>query len=141
MNYSAINIQGNIISSDKLEEIRIEDIKYQSQSDFGLDKNTTIRDEIGIAWAAARAYWSAFSLRRDRLKETDSGTSETRQGWMIPFLREMGYDLEKSTAEIIADFSMPYISFNVGISGLYPGSNRQSVGRFRRTCQLGRMAL
>lgn len=101
MQYSAINIQGNIISGEILEKIRIEDIKYQSAGDFGLDKNTTIRDEIGIAWAATRAHWSAFKLRRDRLKDSDTGTSETRQGWMIPFLRELGYDLEKSTSEII----------------------------------------
>ncbi len=95
MQYSAINIQGNIISSEILEKIRTEDIRYQTQADFGLDKNTTIRDEIGIAWAAARAHWSAFQMRRERLKETDSGTSETRAGWMIPFLRELGYDLCK----------------------------------------------
>ena len=101
MQYSAINIQGNIISGEILEKIRIEDIRYQSQADFGLDKNTTIRDEIGIAWAAARAHWTAFKLRRERLKETDSGTSETRQSWMIPFFRELGYELEKSTAELI----------------------------------------
>ncbi len=101
MQYSAINIQGNIISGEILEKIRMEDIRHQSQADFGLDKNTTIRDEIGIAWAATRAHWNAFKLRRDRLKENDTGTSETRQGWMIPFLRELGYDLEKSTAEII----------------------------------------
>jgi len=101
MQYSAINIQGNIISGEILEKIRIEDIKHQSAADFGLDKNTTIRDEIGIAWAATRAHWSAFKLRRDRLKDSDTGTSETRQGWMIPFLRELGYDLDKSTSEII----------------------------------------
>jgi hypothetical protein len=101
MQYSAINIQGNIISGEILEKIRIEDIRHQSQADFGLDKNTTIRDEIGIAWAAARAHWTAFKLRRERLKETDSGTSETRQSWMIPFFRELGYELEKSTAELI----------------------------------------
>ncbi|WP_346856331.1 DNA methyltransferase [uncultured Draconibacterium sp.] len=101
MQYSAINIQGNIVSSEILEKIRIEDIKYQTQGDFGLDKNTSIRDEIGIAWAAARAHWTAFKLRRERLKENDTGTSETRQGWMLPFLRELGYDLDKSGAEII----------------------------------------
>ena len=101
MQYTAINIQGNIVSGEILEKIRIEDTKYQKQADFGLDRNTSIRDEIGIAWSAARAHWSAFQMRRERLKDNDSGTSETRQGWMIPFLRELGYDLEKSTSEFI----------------------------------------
>ncbi len=101
MQFSAINIQGNIISGEILEKIRIEDIRYQSAKDFPLSKNTTLRDEIGIAWAAARAHWQAFSLRRDRLDPKDSGTSETRQSWMIPFLRELGYELDKASAEII----------------------------------------
>ena len=101
MQYTAINIQGNIVSGEILEKIRTEDTKHQSQADFGLDRNTSIRDEIGIAWSAARAHWSAFQMRRERLKDSDSGTSETRQGWMIPFLRELGYDLEKSTSEFI----------------------------------------
>lgn len=101
MQYSAINIQGNIISGEILEKIRLEDINHQNVKDFGLEKNVTIRDEIGIAWAATRAYWSAFKMRRERLKDSDTGTSETRQGWIIPFLNELGYNLERSTAEII----------------------------------------
>lgn len=101
MQYTAITIQGNILSGEVLDKIRTEDTKFQKQADFGLDRNTSVRDEIGIAWAAARAFWSAFQLRRERLKDNDSGTSETRQSWMNPFLRELGYDLEKSGAEII----------------------------------------
>jgi type I restriction-modification system DNA methylase subunit len=105
MNYTAINIQGNIISTEILEKIRTEDIRHQTAKDFNLPPKTTVRDEIGIAWAAARAYWQAFSVRRDRLQPNDSGTSETRQGWIIPFLKELGYELEKSNAEIINEKS------------------------------------
>lgn len=105
MNFSSINIQGNIISSDILAKIRNEDLRYQKPADFGLDRNTTIRDEIGIAWGAAQAHWKAFNLRRERLKETDSGTSETRNSWIIPFMRELGYELEVSKAEIINEKS------------------------------------
>jgi len=101
MIYSAITIQGNILSSEILEKIRIEDIKYQTSADFKLERHISLRDEIGIAWAAARAHWLAFSMRRNRLKESDTGASETRQSWMIPFFRELGYELEKSPSETI----------------------------------------
>lgn len=94
MNFSSIDIQGNIISSDILTKIKDDDIRFQKASDFGLEPNTPLRDEIGIAWSAAQAHWKAFSLRRDRLKDNDTGTSETRQSWMVPFLRELGYDVE-----------------------------------------------
>lgn len=108
MNYTAINIQGNIISSEILEKIRTEDIKYQQAGDFGLDKKTSVRDEIGLAWAAARAHWTAFQLRVNRLKEGESGAGETRNSWMIPLLRELGYDVEKATAYIHPDTQKSY---------------------------------
>ncbi|NVN97162.1 restriction endonuclease, partial [Candidatus Nomurabacteria bacterium] len=100
MNFPGINIQGNIVSSEILEKIRSEDIKFQTAADFKLDRKTSVRDEIGIAWAAARAHYTAFRLRIDRLKEGDTGTSETRNSWIIPLLRELGYNVEKASAFI-----------------------------------------
>ncbi len=119
MKYSAITIQGNILTSDILEKIRMEDIRYQTPKDFGLEKTTTLREEIGIAWAAAKAHWQAFTLRRARLKETDTGTSETRQSWMLPVLRELGYDLEKAPAETINAKSYA-ISHRAVNRGMFP---------------------
>lgn len=101
MAYSSILIQGNIISSELLDKIRGEEIKYQTPADFGLEKKIQLRDEIGVAWAAARGHWTAFKVRRDRLQDTDSGTSETRNSWMLPLLRELGYELETSRAETL----------------------------------------
>ena len=108
MNYPSINIQGNIISGEILDRIRSEDIKYQQTADFGLDRKTTVRDEIGIAWAAARAHWIAFKLRIDRLKAGETGAAETRNSWMIPLLRELGYDVEKSPAFVHPDTQKTY---------------------------------
>lgn len=101
MNFSAIDIQGNIVSSDIITQIKNDDIRFQKVTDFGLETGTSLRDEIGIAWSAAQAHWKAFSLRRDRLKEFDTGTSETRQGWMVPFLRELGYDIDSAKSYLI----------------------------------------
>jgi hypothetical protein len=98
MSYPSITIQGNIVSSETLDKIREEGIKFQNAGDFGLDRRTTVRDEIGMAWASARAFWTAFQIRAERLKEGESGASETRNLWMIPLLRELGYDVEKAPA-------------------------------------------
>jgi hypothetical protein len=100
MAYPGINIQGNIISGEILDKIRGEDIKYQQAGDFGLDRKISVRDEIGLAWTAARAHWTAFTLRRGRIKEGDSGTAETRNSWMIPLLNVFGYEVEKAPAYI-----------------------------------------
>ena len=108
MEFTSINIQGNIISSEILDKIRNEDIKYQQPADFGLDRKTAVRDEIGVAWAAARAHYGAFKMRVERLKETETGASETRNSWIIPLLRELGYDVEKANAFVHPDTQKTY---------------------------------
>lgn len=101
MTYPSINIQGNILSGEILEKIRNEEVNHQSAVSFGLDKNIRVRDEIGLAWSTIRGLWSTFSKRRERIDPEDSGASETRNFWMLPFLATLGYDVEKANAEII----------------------------------------
>lgn len=121
MSFSSINIQGNIVSSEILDKIRNEDIKYQTPADFALPKNTSVRDEVGIAWAAARAHYTAFKLRVERLSESETGTSETRNSWILPLLRELGYDVEKASAFIHPDTQKSYaISHKVANRGDFP---------------------
>jgi N-6 DNA Methylase len=101
MNYSAINIQGNIVSSEILEKIRTEDIRFQKSVDFGLAPSALVRDEINLAWNLAVSHWNAFKIKRELLKETDTGTAETRRYWMLPLLQVLGYEVMNSNAEII----------------------------------------
>jgi len=101
MNYAAISIQGNIISSEILEKIRTEDIRFQKPLDFNLHPGISVRDEINLAWSLAISNWNAFKLKRETLLDTDSGTSETRRYWMLPLLSILGYEVGSSSAEII----------------------------------------
>ena len=101
MNYSAINIQGNIISSEILEKVRTEDIRYQRSGDFGMNPSASFRDEINLAWSVSVSNWNAFKLKRESLNETDTGTAETRRYWILPLLQVLGYEVTTSTAEVI----------------------------------------
>ncbi|RBP32793.1 GreA/GreB family transcription elongation factor [Oceanihabitans sediminis] len=101
MNYSAISIQGNIISSEILEKIRTEDIRFQKAIDFNLNPSASIRDEINLAWSIASSNWNAFKQKRENLNETDTGTTETRRFWMLPLLTVLGYEMTTANAEII----------------------------------------
>lgn len=101
MNYSAISIQGNIISSEILEKIRTEDIRFQKAIDFNLNPSASIRDEINLAWSIATSNWNAFKQKRENLSETDTGTTETRRFWMLPLLTVLGYEMTTANAEII----------------------------------------
>lgn len=120
MNFPSINIQGNIISSEIIEKIRSEDIKYQQPSDFKLDKKNSVRDEIGFAWAAIRAHYTAFKIRAERLAEGESGVTSTRNSWMVPFFQELGYTLQfKPGAEQI-NLKSYHISHRAGNLNDFP---------------------
>jgi methylase of polypeptide subunit release factors len=101
MTYSAISIQGNILSSEILEKIRTEDIRFQKPIDFNLNPSAAVRDEINLAWSLAISNWNAFKQKREALSETDSGVTETRRFWMIPLFTILGYELTTATAELI----------------------------------------
>ena len=101
MNYSAINIQGNIVSSEILEKVRTDDIRYQKAADFGLNPSASVRDEINLAWSLAVSHWNVFKSKRENLIDTESGTQETRRYWMLPLFQVLGFDLSNSNAEII----------------------------------------
>ena len=132
MNFPSVNIQGNIISGDILEKVRGEEHKYQSSADFGFDRNTKVRDEVGLAWSSVRGLWQTFKIRKERIGENESGTSETRNFWMLPFFTTLGYDVEKSNAVnldgktyAISHRSANLQSFPIHIMGIHDSLDRR----------------
>jgi hypothetical protein len=101
MLHPAIRLEGSILSADILDAIERGDCLHQSPKDFGLDSSAKVKDEIAEAWAAARAYWSAYQTKIFRLKEGATGTTETRNLWMVPLLGLLGYQLNLSDSETV----------------------------------------
>ncbi len=102
MNFSSINIQGNIISSEILDKIRLEEkYRFQQPEAFGLSRNASLRDEIGMAWSIMRSHWQAYKKRLESLPKGDTGTSLTREKWIMPLLGELGYEMAIQRAQQI----------------------------------------
>lgn len=101
MNYTSISTQGNILSSEIFEKIRLEDIRFQSAKDFNLNSGDSVRDEINSAWSLALTNWQVFKQKRDALSFTDSGTTETRQRWILPLLQILGFETGTANAELV----------------------------------------
>lgn len=102
MNFSSINIQGNIISSEILDKIRSEEkYKHQSPEAFGLARTASLRDEIGMSWAIMRTHWQAYKKRLETLPKGDAGTTLTRERLIIPLLSELGYETIRQNAQIV----------------------------------------
>ena len=92
MTITAIHIEGNLIAPDMTPDISAGEIKGQNNIDFGLDKSVKLEDEIAFAWGEAKDQWRIFQRRLERIKETDTATSETREYWAIPLLKLLGYE-------------------------------------------------
>jgi hypothetical protein len=101
MLHPSIRLEGSILSADILDAIERGERSHQSPKDFGLDPSTKVKDEIADAWAAARAYWSAYQVKISRLREGATGTTETRNQWMVPLLGLLGYQLSLAESETI----------------------------------------
>jgi len=92
VNYPSIRIEGAILSPDIID--RLEELPGQKPADFGLDSGTKVKDEIARAWADAQDYWRIFQRKLDTLKPDATGTTETRNLWIVPLLGLLKYDLE-----------------------------------------------
>lgn len=101
MNYTSISIQGNILSSEIFEKIRLEDTRFQSAKDFGLNPSAAVRDEINNAWSLALTNWQIFKKKREALGPADTGTTETRKNWMLPLFQILGFEAGTAAAELI----------------------------------------
>jgi hypothetical protein len=112
--FPGIKIEGGLFSPDILEKIARADIEGQRPVDFGLKLNTNLLDEIASVFADARKYWSVFTEKRQKWEEDEIGTSETRDLWMIPFFRLLGYNLEYNRKAYIIDDLSFAISHRAG---------------------------
>jgi hypothetical protein len=91
-NLTGLQIEGNLIASDLMADVMVGDLKGQTPAAFGLPKTDKLADEIALAWGDAKIYWAAFQRALSRLPEDDPATTVTREQWVMPLLRSLGYD-------------------------------------------------
>jgi len=92
MSYVAIHSEGGLLPLDLLERIGREELPGQKAADFGLPKGTRLTDEIGVAWSDAVNQWDIFKRHRARVPDGETGTTVTRERWMLPLLMQsLGY--------------------------------------------------
>lgn len=92
--FPSVRIEGGLLGPDLLDELVAENLPGQRPADFGLEGRRNLTTELAAAFADARAYWSAFEHRLERLQENDLATSPTRDAWVVPLLGLLGYELQ-----------------------------------------------
>lgn len=91
MNLTGVQFAGNLILGEITTEVLNGATKGQKAEDFGLGKSGKLADDIAMAWGDAKAYWAAWQRQLNRLEAGDSGTSITRETFVLPLLKSLGY--------------------------------------------------
>ncbi len=132
MNYPSIEIQGNILSSEILGLIRADQIKFQQGKDFGLPNDSKLKEEISMAWQDAKSFWAIYKSKLSRLKPDETGTTETRNFWIVPVLTSLGYNLqvERKGEELNGKlFLISHRDINRDAFPVYIGGYNESLDR------------
>lgn len=115
-----IRIEGGLFSPDLLEALTRAELPGQKPQDFGVSPRRPLTEEIAALYHDARAQWQIFQHRLERLPEDDPATSETRELWVIPLLRLLGYDLQYQPRALDVDGASFPISHALPLSSSQP---------------------
>ncbi|MFN3928100.1 MAG: N-6 DNA methylase, partial [Thermoflexus sp.] len=89
----ALHLEGGLFGPDLLERLEAGDLPGQQSADFGIRAGRSVVEEAAEAYRDAQDLWKVFRRRLERLPEDDPATSLTREGWMIPLMGLLGYEL------------------------------------------------
>lgn len=140
MNFPSIDIQGSILSTDLLAKIRSEQATFQQGKDFYPDlSNAKLKDEISLAWQEAKGQWTIYKSKLSRLKEGETGTTETRNFWISPLLTNLGYNLtfNRQSEELNGkSFPIGYRDSSLDNFPVYVGGYHESLDKRPENKQL-----
>ncbi len=91
--FVTVRSEGGLLPPDLLARIAANDPELAGlrPEDYGLPKGERLTEAASRAWTNARAHWAAFRATSSALGPRESGTSETREQWIIPLFRELGW--------------------------------------------------
>lgn len=92
MHFTTLQNEGSLIPADLLAEIYTGHAAGQNSNDFGLTPKSRLTDEMAARWSAARASWQSFQNKIHRIDKEDGATTLTREHWVSPLLRQLGFD-------------------------------------------------
>ena len=121
MNFNTIRSEGSLISADLLSAIQSGEAHGQKSADFGVDGKIRLIDEIAACWSDAKAYWAAFQHGMGRIKEGDTGATVTREQWILPLLRTLGFEgitFSRSAAQVGGETYFISHRLGEGVEGL-----------------------
>ncbi|GHO76990.1 hypothetical protein KSD_47610 [Ktedonobacter sp. SOSP1-85] len=90
--FSTVHTEGANLPMDLLQRIAQNDSQIAGLTPEAYHLTAEkLNEAINRAWLRVLSAWNAFKLAQARLPETDSGTTLTRERWLLPLFSELGY--------------------------------------------------
>jgi hypothetical protein len=102
--FSTIRTEGAMLPSDILVRVASNDksLGGLEESSYHLAPGEKIGEATNRAWNRLQAAWSNFQSARDKLAANDTGTSVSRERWLLPLFQLLDYGrLQAAKAEEI----------------------------------------
>ncbi len=91
--FTALQTEGAILPADLLRRIAEGDATVGGLDpvSFHLGGGERLSEAVSRSWSRLQGAWAAFKGARERLAESDAGTTITREKWLLPLFQELGY--------------------------------------------------
>ncbi|WP_174714045.1 Eco57I restriction-modification methylase domain-containing protein [Candidatus Viridilinea mediisalina] len=127
MPYTTITTEGGLLPADILDAIAAGELEGQRPEDFGLERTRKLSDRISAAWQAVRGQWLLFQSYLADLPAGETATTETREQWVLPLLRILGYQLARNRSAYIVHSRTFAISHRMGEGDDAPPVHIESI--------------
>ncbi|MDO9530030.1 MAG: N-6 DNA methylase [Syntrophales bacterium] len=97
--FTTIRTEGGLLPADLLQRIADGDgdIEGLKPADYHLYPGEKLNEAINRSWNRLTGAWKSFKNALEKLSETDTGTTETRERWLLPLFQELGYGRLQTT--------------------------------------------
>lgn len=90
--FTTITTEGAILPADLLQRVAEGDRELPGLTPDAYHlSGERLGEAISRAWNRMLAAWATFEAARERMPETEVGTSITREKWLLPLFQELGY--------------------------------------------------
>ncbi len=91
--FSTVRSEGAILPMDLLQRIAVLDpaLDGLTSESYHLLTTERLNEAINHSWNRLLGAWAIFKAARDKLPERDTGTTLTRERWLLPLFSELGY--------------------------------------------------
>ncbi len=140
--FPSVRTEGGLLPAETLQRIAAGEaasgnrnaLSALTPASYHLAPGERLNEAISRSWSRLVAAWASFRAAREKLPESDAGTTLTRERWLLPLFAELGYGRLPTTKPIPAggrDYAVSHLwqktpahlaSFRVDLDRKTPGA-------------------